>query len=217
MSSRKTTGTKRRYVRSARKKTKQTMIANFDLDTAHQSNVDVHGWVGLDAGPGAGNPYTLTGLRWTVSAMLHSSVTDSTLTNTNWKSFYWNIDWAIVKLEKGQNAPQTAANWPALTDMYDPDKNMICWGTTSLNDYIGELGYGVNNQKYFEWTDHTKTMRTMEAGESLIMIAVLRREKAVFTSDALIGGDPPGKLPITGYPAIISLRVVLQSFRIATH
>lgn len=162
----------------------------------------------IDDGPGDGQAYTLTGLRWHVDISCSSSDFMSKWNDKATMSTYnWEVTWAIIKLQKNQTLESVIVEWPKGEDIYDPDTNMICWGTTTMRaDFDGKAA---PIDCYKEWDDHTKSMRIMGSGERIAIIWRFKRH-------TLLNVCYPEQEDVKNYDLVFNTKCVLQSFRMST-
>lgn len=205
-------GTKRRYVRTSKKvKDKRNKVLYANQKMQSQNDQPVNLGIVIDDGPGDGQPYTLTGLRWHVDLACSSAdYRDKWNLGYVMDSYDWDVTWAIVKLQKNQDIQKVVAEWPRGDDIYDPDTNMICWGTTKMKaDFDGKA---VPEHSFREWDDHTKSMRIMQAHEKLAII--WRIVRGQHTNKCWPkNADDPGA---ANYELVFNTKIVLQSFRMST-
>lgn len=139
---------KRKYTRSTRAKDKILVGVPLDFPAPWiaQGNYRVYDSI---ISPVGSLPFTITGLRWEVNII-----------GTNWATGQLcNVVWVIAKVPNGTTLAQKAQNWPDFQKIYDPEEDVLAWGTTMLG---ADTPF---RQKSFQ--GHTKSMRKMKGGDSL--------------------------------------------------
>lgn len=105
------------------------------------------------------------------SSVLYTATVQSTLVGFRWDLAFDNeaaagayIAWAIVHVREGDSANALSiANGATL---YAPEQNVLAWGVTALTKH--DLGSG----ELAKYMGQTKTMRKMQGGDQIQLIAV---------------------------------------------
>lgn len=96
-------------------------------------------------------PGTVVGLRWRFDAIPHSAA-------TTFEAMYW----VIVRVQNGMSADTLGVGDAG--SLYDPEREVMAWGTGLLSAYAASF------QDHVTWEGATKTMRKMQAGDTLQLI-----------------------------------------------